>query len=80
MSYESDPVEDEEDALNDNETVEIQDVKVKTETDKAILCLIEGEEVWIPKSVLGDDSEVYAFDTEGTLVIARWLAEQKNLA
>jgi hypothetical protein len=65
--------------------VEFYDVTVKGESEKgssdsgALLCVIEGEEVWIPKSQITEDSEVYSMDTEGTLVITDWIAEKKGL-
>lgn len=65
--------------------VEFHDVVVKAESEKgsssdgALLCLIEGEEIWIPKSQITDDSEVYKIGTEGTLVITDWIAEKKGL-
>ena len=58
--------------------VEISGVEVMHETDKALLCEIQGEEVWIPKSQLGDESEVKQGGDSGTLVVTRWLAEQKD--
>lgn len=65
--------------LNNDKWVSFEDVEVKKETDKAILCDIEGEEIWIPKSQISDDSEVYEEDTSGTLIISRWLAKEKDL-
>jgi hypothetical protein len=56
------------------------DVTVERETDKALLCVIAGEEHWVPKSQIADESEVFAENTRGTLVIKRWLAEQKGWA
>ena len=52
------------------------------ETDRALLCVLEtGEEKWIPKSVVHDDSEV--FDAEGNaqgeLVVKQWWAEKEGL-
>lgn len=61
------------------ETVQIQNVTVIRDTEKALLVEIEGEEVWIPKKMIDDDSEVYKIGTEGTLVIPLWLAEEKDL-
>jgi len=61
------------------ETVQIQNAKALRETEKALLVEIEGEEVWLPKSQIDDDSEVYKEDTEGTLVIPLWLAEKHGL-
>jgi hypothetical protein len=64
-----------------DKTVTIENVKCKKETDRALLCIIEGEEVWIPKSQLDDDSEVFndGNNAEGKLVITEWIATQKGL-
>jgi len=61
------------------ETVQIQNTKAVRETEKALLVEIEGEEFWLPKSQIDDDSEVYKDGTEGTLVIPLWLAEKHGL-
>lgn len=58
---------------------EIEDVKGIRETEMAVLCEIDGEEHWIPKSQIDDDSEVYEEDTEGTLIVSQWLADQKGI-
>lgn len=63
-----------------SEKVEFHDVEVKHETDKALLVDIEGEEVWIPKSVIDDDSEVYKSGTEGTLIIPEWFSKKNGLS
>lgn len=57
----------------------IEDVSCLRETASAILCRIDGEEVWIPQSQVDDDSEVFAEGDEGALVISQWIAEQKSL-
>lgn len=62
-----------------SEKVQIQNVTVARETESALLVNIEGEEIWIPKSQIDDDSEVYKKDTSGTLVITEWIAKQKGL-
>jgi hypothetical protein len=49
------------------------------ETEKAVLCVIDGAEHWIPKSQIDDSSEVYEKGHEGKLVVTRCLAEQKDL-
>lgn len=59
--------------------VEIEEVTVVRETEKALLCKIEGVEHWIPKSQINDDSEVYEEGGEGTLIIPRWLADEKGI-
>lgn len=60
-------------------TVEFEKVKATGATEKAVLCEIDGEEHWIPRSQIDDDSEVYEKGHEGTLVITEWLAIQKDL-
>ena len=52
---------------------------VIAETDKAILCDIEGEEVWIPKVCISDNSEVYTKDTTGHLIISYSFARKAKL-
>jgi hypothetical protein len=59
--------------------VEYEDITCDKDTDAAILVEIEGEEYWIPKSQIHDDSEVYQEGTSGQLVISQWIAEQKGL-
>ena len=53
------------------------------ETDKAIGVKIKGKPpgsiVWIPKSVVHDDSEVYGNGHEGKLIVQRWFAEKEEL-
>jgi len=52
----------------------------KRETDKALLVEFDdGEDRWVPKSQIHDDSEVYAADTEGTLIVKRWWAQKEGL-
>ena len=60
---------------------DFHDVKVKRDTGKALLVLIEGEEKWIPQSVIHADSEVYDDNehSEGTLIVKRWWAEKEGL-
>ncbi len=33
---------------------------------------------WVPKSVIDDDSEVFALGHAGTLVVADWFAEKEG--
>ncbi len=61
----------------------IADAVCKHATEKALLVKIPGhDDMWIPRSQVHDDSEVYddTANSEGTLVITQWIAEQKNLA
>lgn len=62
-----------------NDTVSIPDVECIRDTGKALLCRINGRDVWVPQSVIHDDSEVYGLGHEGKLVIAGWFAEKEKL-
>lgn len=65
-----------------NETViRIPDVVCIRATDAAMLCFIDEDEHWIPKSQVDDDSEVFDDDdnSTGTLVISEWIAKKKGL-
>lgn len=62
------------------ETTEFYDVECITATAKALLVDGIGDEhTWVPKSVVQDDSEVYDVGHKGTLVVALWWAEERNL-
>jgi hypothetical protein len=57
--------------------------EVLAETDAAIKVEIEGEEVWVPKSQIHDDSEVYSRasgEGGGMLVVTGWWARKAGLA
>jgi hypothetical protein len=56
--------------------VRMQEVVAIAETEKAVLCVVMGEEVWVPKSVIADDSEVFGEGGEGLLVVQRWFGEK----
>jgi len=56
------------------------DARALRATEKALLCLIEGEEVWVPQSQIDDDSEVWRAGDEGELVLSAWWAEKQGLA
>jgi len=56
------------------------EVEVLKETEMAILVDHEGEEVWVPKSQVHDDSEAYKKGQEGKIVLPLWLAEKEGWA
>jgi hypothetical protein len=61
--------------------ISLESVVATAETEDALLVMIDdyGDEVWIPKSQIHDDSEVYHSGHIGTLVITEWIAMQKGL-
>lgn len=67
---------------DDDESIDfdcIDNVEAIAETEKALLCRWEDVEHWIPKSVIGDDSEVYKDGHTGKLFVAVWFAENEGL-
>ena len=61
-------------------TVELTDVECIKETDEALLCIIDDDEVWIPRShVNEDETEVFHEGDLGTLVVTEWMATEKGL-
>lgn len=53
--------------------------KAIADTDHALLVTMPtNEDVWIPKSVIHDDSEVWRVGQHGKLVVYTWFAEKKG--
>lgn len=66
----------------DDEPVEFDDAECIRETVMALrVRLDDGRELWVPKSVVHDDSEVFdGYDNAtGKLVLARWFADKEGL-
>lgn len=61
--------------------VRFEKVLALRETDKALLVDFGGHEVWVPKSVIHDDSEVFDADknAEGALVLLEWWCDRQGL-
>lgn len=55
--------------------------KVLRESPKALLIRFDGQEMWVPKSCIHDDSEVFDAkdNAEGKLVLKGWFAADKGL-
>jgi hypothetical protein len=62
-----------------DKVVEFDVPEVQADTDKAILAEIDGTDVWIPKSQIKDESEVWKKGQSGKLVVTEWIATQKGL-
>lgn len=65
-----------------SDPVSLGDGECIRETEKAVLvCFVEKlEEIWIPKSVLHDDSGVFELDQDGDVVVQQWWAEANGYA
>lgn len=62
-----------------NEQVEVYVDRVVRQTERAALCLIGNEEVWLPWSQIDEGSEIERDGDSGVAYIPRWLAEDKEL-
>ncbi len=68
------------------EYVELEHAAVRAETEKAIFVVFPvdstgfARKAWIPRSMLHpEDCEVGHRGDEGVLIVARWIAEEKEL-
>lgn len=61
-----------------DDRVEVRDASCIAMTEKALLVEVDGEQTWVPRSQVDDDSEVWEDGQEGTLTVSRWIAEQKG--
>lgn len=62
----------------------IDDCEVVEEREKAVLVRFtdaEGDErkVWVPKSVISEDSEVQGGEDNGELIVEKWFAKKEDL-
>jgi hypothetical protein len=54
--------------------------EVLKETDKALLVVVEEMEVWVPKSIIDDESECYSMKSgPGVLIVPEWWATKEGL-
>lgn len=67
--------------MSNSNYVHIDVEEILRVTDKALLCLIDGEEVWLPLSQIADadDYDFGVGDQELTVSITEWLAREKGL-
>lgn len=61
-----------------SEGVRVGGVMCVWETERALKCVVEGEEVWVPKSVVLEESEVREEGEEGDLVVERWFGVERG--
>lgn len=66
-----------------SEPLSLGAARVVTATDKALLVALadhRNRQVWVPKSQIHDDSEVYAAEQTGELIVTDWWAEKEGFA
>jgi len=52
--------------------------KIVRATEKAVLYEYEGESVWVPQSVIHDDSDIWKKEEEGVLKVKSWWAKKNG--
>ena len=63
-----------------NQYVLFEEAKALHDTPEGLKVSVGGAEaVWIPKSAIHENSETYQRNTEGNLIIAKWLADKLKL-
>jgi|WetSurSiteA1Bulk_404760.scaffolds.fasta_scaffold99094_2 hypothetical protein len=68
--------------MTGNAPFTIENVEVIMDTDKALLCRIDGmggPEVWLPRKLLLSGTTVEFRGDFGEVVIPTWLAEERQL-
>jgi len=68
--------------MQSKDPVQLGEAEIVRETDLAVLVVLEdtANELWIPKSVIHDDSEIWRMgDSTGMLVVEAWWANKQDL-
>lgn len=67
---------------DEDKYTDFEGVEFIAATDKAVRVEIEGDQYWVPKSQISEDSEIDGDSKKGdvgTLIATKWWAEQENL-
>jgi len=66
---------------DEDDVVRFDDCRAVHATTKALLVSIPelGDEIWVPQSVVHDESEVFDAGDEGELVLKEWWARKEGL-
>ena len=65
---------------DDDAEVAFESCWCTAETEKAILVYgATDDPLWVPKSQVLEESEVYKKGTDGELIISRWWAKQRGI-
>ena len=62
-----------------NQPCNLGEYEVIKETAKAILVSDGDDQLWVPKSVIHDNSEIWKTGQSGNLVVETWFAENEGL-
>lgn len=65
--------------MSASDWVHLQVDEIKKETEKAFLMVIDGEEVWIPKSQMADPDDYEEGECDCEVSITHFIAIEKGL-
>lgn len=65
--------------MSSSNWVHLEVTEILRETDKAILVLLDDEELWIPLSQIADSDDYSVGDTDCVISVTEWFAKQSNL-
>jgi hypothetical protein len=65
----------------DDEGYVFEDCEIIHQTDRALkVRLDDGTEIWVPKSVVHDNSEIWKAEEKGDLTVKHWWARSSGYA
>lgn len=65
--------------MSNGRYVDVDVDEIVAATDRALLCLIDGEEKWLPRSQVADGDGYEKGETGVTLSVTSWFAEKEGL-
>lgn len=65
--------------MSNSNYVHVDVDEIKRETDSAFLVVVDGEEIWLPKSQISDPDSYNEGDTNCTVSVTKWIAREKGL-
>lgn len=64
---------------DDNDYVELEDCYIGAVTERALLVHHDGDQVWIPKSLVEDPEQYEKWDEGVTVLVKEWFARKESL-
>lgn len=64
--------------MGNSEYVEVDCDAIETVTDRAVLMIIEGENIWVPRSAIEDGDEIEPEDV-GPFYVRQWFCDREGI-
>jgi hypothetical protein len=65
--------------MSSSNYIEIEVEEIKAATDKALLCVIDGEETWLPRSQVDGGENFENGEKNVSMYITQFIAREKGL-